>query len=77
MAWRWNGGPAVLQSRATDDTGYVQPIKAAANSRLRVDMLNLPILNNAPVRDPIEMVECLVATLWASIIPQFQGLGSR
>ena len=25
MPWRWDGGPAVLQSRATDDTGYVQP----------------------------------------------------
>jgi sulfane dehydrogenase subunit SoxC len=23
--WRWDGGPAVLQSRATDDSGYVQP----------------------------------------------------
>ena len=28
VAWRWNGGPAVLQSRATDDTGYVQPTRA-------------------------------------------------
>ena len=27
-AWRWNGGSAVLQSRATDDTGYVQPTRA-------------------------------------------------
>jgi sulfane dehydrogenase subunit SoxC len=27
MAWRWNGGPAVLQSRAIDDTGYVQPTR--------------------------------------------------
>ncbi len=26
--WTWNGGPAILQSRAVDDTGYVQP-KAA------------------------------------------------
>jgi sulfane dehydrogenase subunit SoxC len=26
--WRWNGGPAVLQSRATDETGYVQPTRA-------------------------------------------------
>jgi len=24
-AWRWSGGPAVLKSRATDDTGAVQP----------------------------------------------------
>jgi sulfane dehydrogenase subunit SoxC len=27
-AWRWNGGPAQLQSRATDDTGMVQPSRA-------------------------------------------------
>lgn len=29
MAWRWNGGPAVLQSRATDETGAVQPSRKA------------------------------------------------
>ena len=28
LPWRWNGGPATLQSRATDDTGYVQPTRA-------------------------------------------------
>ncbi len=28
VAWRWNGGPAVLQSRATDESGYVQPARA-------------------------------------------------
>jgi sulfane dehydrogenase subunit SoxC len=28
MAWRWDGGPAVLQSRTTDETGYVQPSRA-------------------------------------------------
>jgi sulfane dehydrogenase subunit SoxC len=27
--WQWNGGPAVLQSRATDDTGMTQPTRAA------------------------------------------------
>jgi sulfane dehydrogenase subunit SoxC len=27
--WQWNGGPALLQSRATDDTGMVQPTRAA------------------------------------------------
>ena len=27
--WSWNGGPAVLQSRATDETGAVQPTRAA------------------------------------------------
>lgn len=28
MAWRWNGGPAVLQSRATDESGYIQPTRS-------------------------------------------------
>ncbi len=27
IPWRWNGGPALLQSRATDETGYVQPTR--------------------------------------------------
>jgi len=27
MPWRWDGGPAVLQSRATDETGYMQPTR--------------------------------------------------
>jgi sulfane dehydrogenase subunit SoxC len=31
--WRWNGGPAVLQSRATDETGYVQPTRAELIAR--------------------------------------------
>ncbi len=25
LDWVWDGGPAILQSRAIDDTGYVQP----------------------------------------------------
>jgi len=25
IPWRWDGGPAILQSRAIDETGYVQP----------------------------------------------------
>jgi len=25
IGWTWDGGPAVLQSRAIDETGYVQP----------------------------------------------------
>lgn len=28
-AWQWDGGPAVLQSRATDETGMAQPTRAA------------------------------------------------
>jgi len=29
LPWRWNGAPCVLQSRATDETGAVQPTRAA------------------------------------------------
>jgi sulfane dehydrogenase subunit SoxC len=25
LGWHWDGGPAILQSRAIDETGYVQP----------------------------------------------------
>ena len=25
VGWNWDGGPAVLMSRAVDSTGYVQP----------------------------------------------------
>jgi sulfane dehydrogenase subunit SoxC len=28
MPWRWDGGPAVLTSRAWDDSGAVQPLRA-------------------------------------------------
>ena len=33
MAWRWNGGPAVLKSRAIDETGAVQPTRDALVAR--------------------------------------------
>ena len=26
LPWHWDGQPAVIQSRATDETGYVQPM---------------------------------------------------
>ena len=29
LPWRWTGGSAVLQSRATDETGAVQPTRTA------------------------------------------------
>jgi sulfane dehydrogenase subunit SoxC len=29
MPWRWNGSPSVLMSRAVDETGAVQPTRAA------------------------------------------------
>jgi len=28
MPWQWNGAPAVIASRSTDETGYVQPSRA-------------------------------------------------
>ena len=28
IPWQWNGGPAVLQSRAWDDAGNAQPLRA-------------------------------------------------
>jgi sulfane dehydrogenase subunit SoxC len=28
MAWQWDGAPVVLQSRSTDESGYVQPSRA-------------------------------------------------
>ncbi|MHB8618344.1 MAG: sulfite dehydrogenase [Chloroflexota bacterium] len=28
LPWRWDGQPAILQSRATDETGYLQPTRA-------------------------------------------------
>ena len=33
LPWRWDGGAATLQSRATDDSGYVQPTRAALIDR--------------------------------------------
>ena len=29
MPWNWDGQPAILQSRATDEAGNVQPTRAA------------------------------------------------
>ena len=29
LPWRWDGGPAVLQSRAIDETGAIQPTRSA------------------------------------------------
>jgi len=33
IPWRWDGAPAVLQSRARDDSGYVQPTRAELIAR--------------------------------------------
>jgi sulfane dehydrogenase subunit SoxC len=44
LDWRWPGGEAVLQSRCTDETGYVQPTLA---DLARVRGLNSRFFNNA------------------------------
>ena len=43
-SWRWSGEPAVLQSRCSDDTGYVQPTRAELTA---VRGLNSNYHNNA------------------------------
>jgi sulfane dehydrogenase subunit SoxC len=44
LDWQWDGREAVLQSRCTDETGYVQPTLAAL---VQVRGLNSTIFNNA------------------------------
>jgi sulfane dehydrogenase subunit SoxC len=44
IPWRWDGREAVLQSRCTDETGYVQPTRAAL---VAVRGLNSRFFNNA------------------------------
>jgi sulfane dehydrogenase subunit SoxC len=44
LDWRWDGRPAVLQSRCTDETGYVQPTLAELT---KVRGLNPIYHNNA------------------------------
>jgi sulfane dehydrogenase subunit SoxC len=44
LDWQWDGHEAVLQSRCTDDTGYVQPTLAEL---VRVRGLNFIYFNNA------------------------------
>jgi sulfane dehydrogenase subunit SoxC len=44
LDWRWDGREAVLQSRCTDESGYVQPTLAAL---VKVRGLNSVYFNNA------------------------------
>jgi sulfane dehydrogenase subunit SoxC len=37
LPWQWDGGPAILQSRAVDDTGAVQPTRAALTAERGVN----------------------------------------
>jgi sulfane dehydrogenase subunit SoxC len=41
MAWRWNGGPAILQSRAWDEAGNFQPTRAQFVAR-RGELKSVP-----------------------------------
>ncbi|OYV62228.1 MAG: hypothetical protein B7Z71_02195, partial [Acidocella sp. 21-58-7] len=44
IPWHWDGKPALIQSRAVDETGYVQPTIAEA----RAIMGTAPVyLNNS------------------------------
>ena len=43
VPWRWDGGPAVLQSRAWDEAGYVQPTRAQILAALGESQRVLPI----------------------------------
>ena len=46
LPWRWDGKPALLQSRATDETGFVQPTIA----ELRAVRGTNPIYNNNSIQ---------------------------
>jgi sulfane dehydrogenase subunit SoxC len=45
--WRWDGGPAVLQSRAWDEAGYAQPTRAQLVSS-RGETTKVPPVNGFP-----------------------------
>ena len=47
MAWHWNGGPAILQSRAWDEAGNFQPTRAEFVAR-RGELKNVPPLGAFP-----------------------------
>ena len=43
MAWRWNGGPSILQSPAWDEAGNVQPTRAEFVAK-RGQLKDVPLL---------------------------------
>jgi sulfane dehydrogenase subunit SoxC len=47
MAWHWNGGPAILQSRAWDESGNFQPTRAEFVGR-RGELKNVPPIGAFP-----------------------------
>ena len=47
VPWRWDGGPAVLQSRAWDEAGYVQPTRSEFVA-MRGEMTRVPAVTAFP-----------------------------
>ena len=47
VPWRWDGGPAILQSRAWDEAGNVQPTRAQIVAR-RGEASRVPSVNGFP-----------------------------
>jgi sulfane dehydrogenase subunit SoxC len=47
VPWRWDGGPAILQSRAWDEGGNAQPARAEIIAR-RGETKTVPNLNGFP-----------------------------
>jgi sulfane dehydrogenase subunit SoxC len=47
MAWHWNGGPALLQSRAWDEAGNFQPTRAEFVAQ-RGELKNVPPIGAFP-----------------------------
>lgn len=39
LPWNWDGAPAILQSRAIDESGYVQPTRAQLIAARRLNSL--------------------------------------
>jgi sulfane dehydrogenase subunit SoxC len=58
LPWRWNGAPAILQSRAWDDKGAFQPTRAElATAR--------GVLDSEPPVTAFRNHHCNVITSWA------------
>jgi sulfane dehydrogenase subunit SoxC len=58
VPWRWDGGAAVLQSRAWDDAGYVQPTRAQLVAE-RGQTTQIPAVTAFPSQ------HCNAITTWA------------
>ncbi len=58
MAWNWDGSPAVLQSRATDEAGNVQPTRAALIAERGAPKVTPPVT-------AFPMEHCNAISIWA------------